>query len=96
MLPPVKIKNLPISIDRVDDAKSVNILKKWQQAEDERERIAATVGQASNVDRSNPYSDIAAAATGVSATAATANDENFWSMSYASTIQSHENSLVSE
>ena len=46
---------------------------------------ANAVGQASNVDRSNPYSDIAAAATGVSATAATAN-ENFWSISNASII----------
>ena len=69
---------------RVNDAKSVNILKKWQQTEDERERITATVGQASNVHRSNPYSDIAAA-TGASASAVTAN-ENFWSMSSASII----------
>ena len=68
------------SLYRVDDAKSVVILKKWQQTEDESERIAAIVGQTSNVNRGNPYSDVAAAAT-----SATAN-EKFWSMSSASII----------
>lgn len=64
---------------QVDDAKSANILKKWQQ----NEANAATVGQSSNVDLSNPYSDVAAAAaTGVSASA-TKTNEIVWSTSSA-------------